>query len=64
MKTSLDKTGSDGMNIGPDYSSAYCVVTTDTDFVGHGMVRDCLVYMGLQDTVLTSPSDIYHWARE
>ncbi len=43
MKTSLDKTGSDGMNVGPDYSSAYCVVTTDTDFVGHGMVRDCLV---------------------
>ncbi|KIW49813.1 L-galactonate dehydratase [Exophiala xenobiotica] len=37
MKTSLDKTGSDGMNVGPDYSSAYCVVTTDTDFVGHGM---------------------------
>ncbi len=35
--TSLDKTGSDGMNKGPDYSAAFCILTTDSEFTGHGM---------------------------
>ncbi|KAF2098926.1 enolase C-terminal domain-like protein [Rhizodiscina lignyota] len=35
--TSLDKTGSDAMNAAGDYSSAYCILYTDTDFTGHGM---------------------------
>jgi len=35
--TSLDKTGSDAMNAAGDYSSAYCILHTDSDFTGHGM---------------------------
>ncbi|CAK7213460.1 L-galactonate dehydratase [Sporothrix curviconia] len=35
--TSLDKTGSDGMNLSPDYSAAFCIVETDSEFIGHGM---------------------------
>ncbi|KAI1769405.1 enolase C-terminal domain-like protein [Hypoxylon sp. FL1150] len=35
--TSLDKTGSDAMNAAGDYSSAYCILETDSDFAGHGM---------------------------
>ncbi|KAG9256831.1 enolase C-terminal domain-like protein [Emericellopsis atlantica] len=35
--TSLDKTGSDAMNAAGDYSSAYCILTTDSDYTGHGM---------------------------
>ncbi|KAL7274841.1 L-galactonate dehydratase [Rhizina undulata] len=35
--TSLDKTGSDAMNDAGDYSSAYCILQTDTDLEGHGM---------------------------
>ncbi|KAI9728091.1 MAG: L-galactonate dehydratase [Cirrosporium novae-zelandiae] len=35
--TSLDKTGSDAMNAAGDYSSAYCILKTDTEFSGHGM---------------------------
>lgn len=37
--TSLDKTGSDAMNAAGDYSSAYCILKTDSEFSGHGMVR-------------------------
>jgi L-galactonate dehydratase len=37
-QTSLDKTGSDAMNAAGDYSSAYCILHTDSDFKGHGMV--------------------------
>ncbi len=36
--TSLDKTGSDAMNAAGDYSAAYCILQTDSDFTGHGMV--------------------------
>lgn len=36
--TSLDKTGSDAMNAAGDYSAAYCILQTDSDFAGHGMV--------------------------
>lgn len=36
--TSLDKTGSDAMNTAGDYSAAYCVLSTDSKFSGHGMV--------------------------
>src|SRR5690349_5687442 len=25
------------MNLGPDYSSAYCIISTDSPFTGHGM---------------------------
>ncbi|KAI2626968.1 enolase C-terminal domain-like protein [Hypomontagnella submonticulosa] len=35
--TSLDKTGSDAMNAAGDYSSAYCIIETDSEFTGHGM---------------------------
>ncbi|KAI1801987.1 enolase C-terminal domain-like protein [Daldinia bambusicola] len=35
--TSLDKTGSDAMNAAGDYSSAYCILETDSEFTGHGM---------------------------
>ncbi|KAK0628823.1 enolase C-terminal domain-like protein [Bombardia bombarda] len=35
--TSLDKTGSDAMNAAGDYSSAYCILQTDSAFTGHGM---------------------------
>ncbi|KAG9711756.1 hypothetical protein KCU73_g1881, partial [Aureobasidium melanogenum] len=35
--TSLDKTGSDAMNAAGDYSAAYCILHTDSDFSGHGM---------------------------
>jgi hypothetical protein len=37
--TSLDKTGSDAMNAAGDYSAAYCILKTDSDYSGHGMVR-------------------------
>lgn len=37
--TSLDKTGSDAMNAAGDYSAAYCILTTDSKFSGHGMVN-------------------------
>lgn len=37
--TSLDKTGSDAMNAAGDYSSAYCILETDSRYSGHGMVR-------------------------
>jgi hypothetical protein len=36
--TSLDKTGSDAMNAAGDYSAAYCILKTDSQFTGHGMV--------------------------
>ena len=36
--TSLDKTGSDAMNAAGDYSAAYCILETDSEFTGHGMV--------------------------
>ncbi|KAF1982708.1 mandelate racemase/muconate lactonizing protein-like protein [Aulographum hederae CBS 113979] len=35
--TSLDKTGSDAMNAAGDYSAAYCLLKTDSEFTGHGM---------------------------
>ncbi|PGH16731.1 hypothetical protein AJ79_01604 [Helicocarpus griseus UAMH5409] len=35
--TSLDKTGSDAMNAAGDYSSAYCILYTDSPHAGHGM---------------------------
>lgn len=37
-QTSLDKTGSDAMNAAGDYSAAYCILSTDSEFSGHGMV--------------------------
>ena len=37
-QTSLDKTGSDAMNAAGDYSSAYCILHTDSPHTGHGMV--------------------------
>lgn len=41
--TSLDKTGSDAMNAAGDYSSAYCILETDSEFSGHGMVSKTMV---------------------
>lgn len=37
-QTSLDKTGSDAMNAAGDYSAAYCILNTDSEHKGHGMV--------------------------
>lgn len=37
--TSLDKTGSDAMNAAGDYSAAYCILETNAQYSGHGMVR-------------------------
>jgi hypothetical protein len=42
-QTSLDKTGSDAMNAAGDYSSAYCILHTDSEFKGHGMVSTDLL---------------------
>lgn len=43
-QTSLDKTGSDAMNAAGDYSAAYCIIYTDSDYKGHGMVRrECVI---------------------
>lgn len=42
-QTSLDKTGSDAMNAAGDYSSAYCILSTDSEFTGHGMV--CYIFL-------------------
>jgi L-galactonate dehydratase len=36
--TSLDKTGSDAMNTAGDYSAAYCILKTNSEHDGHGMV--------------------------
>ena len=38
LQTTLDKSGSDAMNAAGDYSSAYCILSTDSEFSGHGMV--------------------------
>ncbi|KAF4955791.1 hypothetical protein FSARC_11744 [Fusarium sarcochroum] len=35
--TSLDGTGSDAMNAAGNYSSAYCILETDSEYTGHGM---------------------------
>ncbi|KJZ74587.1 Mitochondrial enolase superfamily member 1 [Hirsutella minnesotensis 3608] len=35
--TSLDKTGSDAMNAACDYSAAYCILSTNSQYSGHGM---------------------------
>ena len=37
--TSLDGTGSDAMNTAGNYSSAYCILETDSKYTGHGMVN-------------------------
>lgn len=44
-QTSLDKTGSDAMNAAGDYSAAYCIVHTDSDHTGHGMVHTTYRHM-------------------
>lgn len=33
------------MNAAGDYSSAYCILHTDSEFKGHGMVSELLTYM-------------------
>ena len=38
VQTSLDDTGSDAMNGAVDFSTAYCILKTDSEFTGHGMV--------------------------
>jgi L-fuconate dehydratase len=35
--TSWQHIGSDAMNPDPDYSAAYCILRTDSDFEGHGL---------------------------
>lgn len=38
-KTSRDRVGSDGMNKDPDYLAAYCILQTNSEHTGHGMVN-------------------------
>lgn len=38
-KTSLERVGSDGMNKDPDYLAAYCILQTNSEHTGHGMVN-------------------------
>lgn len=45
VQTSLDKTGSDAMNAAGDYSAAYCILHTDGQFEGHGMVAPPLLWL-------------------
>lgn len=54
--TSLDKTGSDAMNAAGDYSAAYCILKTDSNFSGHGMVR--LSPPQLPATLYKNPTNI------
>ncbi len=35
--TSRVQVGSDAMNPDPDYSAAYCILSTDTELEGHGL---------------------------
>jgi len=35
--TSRDRIGSDAVNKDPDYSAAYCILSTDSDLEGHGL---------------------------
>lgn len=44
--TSLDKTGSDAMNAAGDYSAAYCILETDSEYQGHGMVSCIFMIFG------------------
>ncbi|RJN32374.1 enolase C-terminal domain-like protein [Nesterenkonia natronophila] len=39
--TSLELDGSDAVNVDPDYSAAYLMVTADNGEVGHGLVFSC-----------------------
>ena len=39
--TSLELDGSDAVNVDPDYSSAYVVISTDSGETGHGFVFTC-----------------------
>lgn len=39
--TSLELDGSDAVNVDPDYSAAYVVVTAENGEVGHGLVFSC-----------------------
>jgi hypothetical protein len=56
--TSLDKTGSDAMNAAGDYSAAYCILKTDSDYSGHGMVR---LLPPPSPTLLMAFKDFHHW---
>jgi hypothetical protein len=57
--TSLDKTGSDAMNAAGDYSAAYCILKTDSDYAGHGMVR---LFPLHSLALLIASEDLHHWA--
>lgn len=65
--TSLDKTGSDAMNAAGDYSSAYCILKTDSEFSGHGMVRQLSFAANrfVNIPLIFPPADFYHrsWQR-
>jgi hypothetical protein len=60
--TSLDKTGSDAMNAACDYSSAYCILQTDSMYTGHGMASFTHFYQ-FYCSHLTS-IDLHHRARQ
>ncbi len=45
VQTSLDDTGSDAMNGAVDFSTAYCILKTDSDFTGHGVVGSLSVFI-------------------
>lgn len=63
--TSLDKTGSDAMNAAGDYSSAYCILRTDSEFSGHGMVRLLFFIVNCSICILLTNflplTDLHNW---
>lgn len=61
--TSLDKTGSDAMNAAGDYSSAYCILQTDSAYQGHGMVWQHPTDSELPGS-LTLHLDLHHRPRQ
>ncbi|TLQ01066.1 fuconate dehydratase [Nesterenkonia salmonea] len=53
--TSLELDGSDAVNVDPDYSAAYVMVTADNGEVGHGFVFSC----GRGNEVIVSAIESY-----
>ena len=62
--TSLDKTGSDAMNTAGDYSAAYCILKTNTEYTGHGMVSYDSTPYYWKSTILKESADVHNWPRK
>jgi L-fuconate dehydratase len=53
--TSVELDGSDAVNVDPDYSAAYVMLTTDSGEVGHGFAFTC----GRGNEIVTAAIDAY-----